>query len=108
MKSLKLGAGVPSIPTGRGILSTSVPSPLFDNPMLPKKEAEAGLEVVVGVSFFFEYIIGLNPWGLLEVYIDPGTLDTVEEVAVPDTRGEAKVGSLSEVRMTSPLNRARR
>ncbi len=77
--------------------------------MLPKKEAEAGLEVVVVVVvFFFEYIIGLNPWGLLEVYMAAGTLDMVEDVAAPDTRGEAKVGSLSEVRMTSPLNRARR
>ena len=95
------------MPTGSGILSTSVPSPLLDKLMLPKKED--GLEVVVVVvSFFFVYIIGLNPCGLLEVYMAPGTLDTVEAALPPHTLGEAKVGSLSDVRMTSPRNRARR
>ena len=42
------------------------------------------------------------------MYIAPGGLFNVDAVVMPQTLGDANVGSFSDVKITSPRNRARR
>ena len=95
---LKFGFGVPSIPTGRLWLADSLPLLLCT--ILLKKDN--------GLGRFS--LNGLNPWGLLVVNdVAPlgNTALGLGEVGV-QARGTENRGSLSDVRMTSPRNRARR
>ena len=62
LKFLKSGAGVPSIPTGSGTCSTSVPTPLLDKPTFPKNDVGFVVVLVVEVAVFLLLNSqGLNP-----------------------------------------------
>jgi len=69
LKLLKSGVGVPSIPTGRGTCSTSVPTPLLLWSILPpnRDPGAAVVVVVVVASDFLFKSQGLKPCGLLVV-----------------------------------------